>query len=76
MKYCELDLIPAKVLIKHTSSLAESTKDIINTSLLLGEVSGNLKDAILQLLLKKANLNLVFTNYRPVSNLSYISKMI
>ena len=26
--------------------------------------------------LRRANLNLVFTNYRPVSNLSYISKMI
>ena len=76
VKSCELNPIPAKVLIKHTSSLAESIKDIINTSLLFGEVSKNLKDAILQLLLKKANLNLVFTNYRPVSNLSYISKMI
>ena len=75
VKSCELDLIPAKVLIKHTSSLAESIKDIINTSLLLGEVSKNLKDVILRLLLKKANLNLVFMNYRPVSNLSYILKM-
>ena len=76
VKSCELDLIPAKVLIKHTSSLAESIKDIISTSLLLREVSKNLRDAILWLLLKKANLNLVFTNYRPVSNLSYILKMI
>ena len=75
-KSCELDPIPAKVLIKHTSSLVESIKDIINTSLLLGEVSKNLKDAILRLLLKKANLNLDFSNYRPVSNLSYILKMI
>ena len=47
MKSCELDPIPAKALIKHTSSLTGSIKDIINTSLFLGEVSGNLKDAIL-----------------------------
>ena len=47
VKSCELDLIPAKVLIKHTSFLAESIKDIINTSLFLREVSKNFKDAIL-----------------------------
>ena len=47
VKSCELDLIPAKVVIEHTSCLVESIKDIINTSLFLGEVSGNLKDAIL-----------------------------
>ena len=47
VKSCELDPIPAKILIKHASSLAESIKDIINISLLLREVSKNLKDAIL-----------------------------
>ena len=62
VKFCELDPIPAKVLIKHTSSLAESIKDIINKTLFLGEVSKILKDAVLWLLPKKANLNLVFTN--------------
>ena len=42
----------------------------------MGKVTTNLKQAVLQPLLKKSNLELVLKNYRPVSNLSFISKMI
>ena len=42
----------------------------------MGKVTTNLKQALLWPLLKKSNLELVLKNYRPVSNLSFISKML
>ena len=50
--------------------------DIVNTSITQGVVSSNLKNAILQLLLKKKGLDLIFKNYRPVSNLAFLGKVI
>ena len=49
---------------------------IINLSTSIGEVSPNLKEALLKPLLKKIELGPVFKNYCPVSNLSYLSKLI
>ena len=40
------------------------------------DVSSNLKEALLWLLLKKAGLDTIPQNYHPVSNLSYLSKVI
>ena len=47
---------------------------IINLSLELGVFADNWKCALVNALLKKPGLNLVFKNYRPVSNLQYVSK--
>ena len=41
-----------------------------------GTVSENLKNAILKPLLKKQGLAPIFGNYHPVSNLSYILKLL
>ena len=41
-----------------------------------GTVNENLKNAILQLLLKNQGLVPIFSNYHPVSNLSYILKLL
>ena len=50
---------------------------IVCKSLSTGEFSDNLKEALLQSLLKAIQLDhKKFPNYRPVSNLSYISKLI
>ena len=49
---------------------------IINLSTSIGEVSPNLKEALLKPLLKKIDLEPVFKDYHPVSNLSYLSKLI
>ena len=49
---------------------------IINMSLLLGEFCQNLKLAHLKPLIKKTGLDLVFKSFHPVSNLSYISKLV
>ena len=50
---------------------------IINLSLLTGNMPQNMKEALLRPLLKKPNLDLQqFKNFRPVSNLSFDSKLI
>ena len=49
---------------------------IINISLLEGKFTTNLKEALLRPLLKKMGLELILSNYHPVSNLSYIFKLI
>ena len=76
IKSCELDSLPARLLKANIEHIACAITDIVNTSLTSGKVTTNLKQAVLQpLLLKKSNLELVLKNYRPVSNLSFISKM-
>jgi hypothetical protein len=51
--------------------------DIVNTSLSSGTVPSSLKKAVVRPLLNKANLDKeVLKNYRPVSNLPYISKIL
>ena len=75
-KSCELDPLPSSVLLIHSDASLPTLTDIVNTSLVTGEFTGNLKQAILQPLLKKLGLPLILQNCRPVSNLSYISKLI
>ena len=50
---------------------------IVNLSLKSGSMPAKLKEAVLKPLLKKPNLDQTdFKNYRPVSNLSFLSKVI
>jgi hypothetical protein len=50
---------------------------IVNLSLSSGDVPSNLKEAIVLPLLKKMNLDPeILKNFRPVSNLSFLSKLI
>ena len=76
IKSCELDPLPARLLKVNIKLIAPAITDIVNTSLTMGKVTTNLKQAVLRPLLKKSNLELVLKNYRPVSNLSFISKML
>ena len=48
---------------------------IINLSLTSGQFAEEWKCALINPLLKKLGLDLLFSNYRPVSNLQYISKL-
>ena len=75
-KSCESDPITTKLLKEHLDSILPALVKIVNTSLQDGAFSDNLKDALLRPLIKKNGLELVFTNFRPVSNLSYLSKLI
>ena len=75
-KSCELDPIPTKLLKTNTSILAYPVACIINKSLQGGIVCDEMKEALLHPLLK-ANLDFEkFSSFSPVSNLSYLSKLV
>ena len=74
-KSCDLDPIPIKILKNHIDSLAHGIANIINTSFEQGYVCDSLKEAIIRPLLKSPKLDLVFPNFRPISNLAYLGKL-
>ena len=75
-KMCELDPMSSSLIKEYAAILAPIITQIINKSLDEGTVSENPKNAILKPLLKKQGLAPAFGNYHPVSNLSYISKLL
>ena len=74
-KSCELDLIPTDLLKHILPCILELITDIVNLYLDNGMFPDTLKVALIKLLLKKANLDLIDNNFRPVLNLAYISKL-
>ncbi len=64
------------MLKKCLPTILDQLTRIVNLSLSLGDMPPNLKKAIIKPLLKKLGLELEFKNYRPVSNLSFLSKLI
>ena len=66
------------ILIKNCKDiLVKPLIEIVNISLRSGVVSSNLKEAVIKPLIKKANLDANnFKNYRPVSNIAFVSKLI
>ena len=48
---------------------------MINLSFESGEFASDWKEALLKPLLKKCGLDIAFNNFRPVSNLPYVSKL-
>ena len=75
-KSCELDPMPTTLLKVFKNVIAPHIKEIVNTSVLSGRFTSNIKQALIRPLLKKMGLDLTLSNYRPVSNLAYISKII
>ena len=75
-KSCELDTVPTYICKKILPACLESLTTIVNLSLSTGEFSGEWKKAIVWPLLKKTGLKLINKNYRPVSNLCSISKLV
>lgn len=77
VKSCELDPVSAAVLKPCLSVLKPIITEIVNCSLAAGSVPQCLKITQIRLLLKKCNLESVkYKNFRPVSNLPFISKAI
>ena len=74
-KHCKLDPLPSNIMKEHKDILAYFITRIVNTSLNTGHFSQKLKEVILWPLIKNTNLEPIFTNYQPVSNLSYLSKL-
>ena len=76
-KSCELDQIPTWLLKLCVSELLPLLTSIINTSFESGVFPTKLKQALIRPSLKKHNLDPEeLKNYRPVSNLHFISKII
>ena len=73
-KSCELDPIPTTLLYQNLDILLPT---ITNTSLTTGIVPRDLKTAVVKPLLKKASLDKnLLKNYRPISNLPFLSKIL
>ena len=76
-KSCSLDFVPTWLLKECISEIAPYIAHVVNLSFSTGIFPSCLKQAIVYPLLKKVNLdhnNL--NNYRPVSNLPFLSKVI
>ncbi|KAK3755485.1 hypothetical protein QZH41_001053 [Actinostola sp. cb2023] len=71
---CSLDPIPTWLLKSCSEELIPIITRMINLSLQDGVVPENWKVALIKPLLKKLGLDATFGNFRPVSNLSFISK--
>ena len=76
-KSCSLDPIPTWLLKQCQDKLVPVLTLIVNSSLECASFPSELKKAFLTPLLKKAILDCeILKNYRPVSNLSFLSKLI
>ena len=75
-KSCELDPIPTTILKVMLPKILPLITKIVNKSLGEGAFCREWKTAVVRPLLKKVGLELTFSNYRPVSNLTFISKVI
>ncbi|XP_070546125.1 uncharacterized protein [Ptychodera flava] len=76
-KSCELDILPHGVLKNCIHILAPFLADLFNNSFTTGIVQIHFKSAIIRPLLKKKYLDKnILKNYRPVSNLPFLSKVL
>ena len=73
---CQLDPIPTWLLKQCSSELVPVITIMINRSFQESTVPKNWKVALVKPLLKKLGLDLVPENFRPVSNLSLVSKVV
>ncbi len=75
-KYCVLVPIPTDVFRELIDEILPLLTQIINLSLQLGNMPTSLKKAIIKPMLKKLGLELINKNYRHVSNMAFLSKLI
>jgi hypothetical protein len=76
-KSCQLDPLPASLFFQCIDELLPTITNIMNTSLSTGVVPQCFKHALVIPLLKKSNLDPEnLKNYRPVSNLPFLSKVL
>ena len=75
-KSSKLDPIPTSILKECLDELINPITNIVNSSLQDGSFPSNWKTAMVTPLLKKSGLELVHKNFRPVSNLSFMSKVV
>jgi hypothetical protein len=74
-KQCKLDPIPTYMVKECIDVLLPSITKVVNLSLQNGDFPHKWKCSLVTPLIKKPTLDKEFKNYRPVSNLSFISKV-
>ncbi|PIK45370.1 putative RNA-directed DNA polymerase from mobile element jockey-like [Apostichopus japonicus] len=76
-KSCGLDPLPTNLLKECVTPLLPVISTIVNNSLITGDVPSAFKLAHVTPLIKKPSLDpTVLSNYRPVSNLPFVSKIL
>ena len=75
-KSCELDTLPTKLLKECIDSILPTITNLVNISLWDDVFASGWKTSIIRPLLKKCTLDLIPSNYHPVSNLSFLSKLL
>ena len=74
---CCLDILPTGFFKTVSNCMAQDLLQIVNTTLLSGVFPQALKTGVIKPLLKKNNLDKsLMSNYRPISNLPFLSKII
>ncbi len=74
---CYLDTLPTSFFKSVLNCLEADLLEAVNTSLISGTFPNSLKTAVVKPLLKKRHLdNTMLSNYRPISNLPFIGKII
>ncbi|PFX16803.1 putative RNA-directed DNA polymerase from transposon X-element [Stylophora pistillata] len=74
-KSCILDPIPVTLLSACLDPLLPVITNMVNLSLRTGYFADAWKTAVVHPLLKKPGLDLLFKNFRPISNLQFVSKL-
>jgi hypothetical protein len=75
-KQSSTDPLPTWLLKDCMESLLPALKLMLNMSLRIGYFPEYWTDAIVTPLLKKMGIELIYPNYRPVSNLTFVSKLV
>ena len=73
---CELDSMPTQLLKKVLPVVLPTITKIVNSSLETGLFVEQWKSAVIRPTIKKSGLEPILSNYRPVSNLSFLSKVL
>ena len=76
LKTCQLDIIPTDKLKEVLEGCLPAVTHVTNSSLDTSSFCEELKEAIVKPLVRKPSGGLIKKNYRPVSNLGFISKVV
>ena len=75
-KTCDADPIPTGLLKSVLPAIIHLLTKLVNQSLQTGEFLDELKQALVTPLLKKPSPDLIMKNYRPISNLPFVGKLL
>ena len=76
IKQCELDKFPTKLLVTHKESIALPVCELVNKSLESGLFPECWKEGMVKPQIKNVTKETTDNNYRPVSNLKHLSKIL